>query len=149
MKGEELRKHILGFMYAERVKSALIIAGQLLDALSDLAEGERAGGLKMFASFVKGASNEMRIAANIMAASDWDGLSGQLSLTEGYARLGQMEAAVPHRALPARDNIVVGQDHGRGHPPPQPTTRHAQSDEHCLHRCLGASQEVIRGMRGP
>ena len=93
MKGEELRKHILGFVYAERVKSALIIAAQLLDALSDLAEGERAGGLKMFASFVKGASNEMRIAANIMAASDWDGLSGQLSLTEGYARLGQMEAA--------------------------------------------------------
>ena len=93
MKGDELRKHILGFMYAERVKSALIIAGQLLDALSDLAEEERAGGLKMFASFIKGAGNEMRLAANVTSASDWDGLSGQLSLTEGYARLGQMESA--------------------------------------------------------
>ena len=93
MKGDELRKDILGFMYAERVKSALIIAGQLLDALSDLAQEERAGGLKMFASFVNGAGNEMRLAANVMAASDWDGLRGQLNVTEGYVRLGQMEAA--------------------------------------------------------
>jgi hypothetical protein len=28
-----------------------------------------------------------------MGESDWDGLSGQLDLMEGYARLGQMEAA--------------------------------------------------------
>ena len=93
MKGEKLRENILGFMYAERLKSALIIAGQLLDVLLDLNEGERSGGFKMFGSFVRGVGNEMKLAANVMAGSDWDGLSGQLDLMEGYARLGQMEAA--------------------------------------------------------
>lgn len=93
MNSEGVKRNILGFMYAERLKSALIIAGQLLDVLPDLEEGERSGGLKMFASFVRGVANEMRIAANVMKDSDWKGLSGQLELMEGYARLGQVEAA--------------------------------------------------------
>ena len=93
MKNDEVRKHVLGFMYAERLKSALLIAGQLLVALSDLEKEERAGGFKIFAAFVKAAGNEMRLAANVMGTSDWDALSGRLNVTEGYARLGQMEAA--------------------------------------------------------
>ena len=93
MKGEGVRINILGFMYAERLKSALIITGQMLDVLPDLNEDERPGGLKMFGSFVKGVSNEMRLAANVMEDSDWDGLSEQLNLIEGYARLGQLETA--------------------------------------------------------
>ena len=93
MNSEGVRRNILGFMYAERLKSALIIAGLLLDVLPDLNEGERSGGWKMFGSFVRGVGNEMRLAANVMGGPDWDGLSGQLDLMEGYARLGQMEAA--------------------------------------------------------
>jgi hypothetical protein len=91
MNSEGVRRNILGFMYAERLKSALIIAGQLLDVLPDLNEGERSGGLKM--SFVRGVGNEMKLAANVMGRSDWDGLNDQLNLMEGYARLGQLEAA--------------------------------------------------------
>ena len=93
MKRKGARKNILGFMYAERLKSALIITGQLLDGLLDLKEGERAGGLKMFSFFIKGVTSEMRLAANVMEDLDWNGLSGQLNLMEGYARLGHMEAA--------------------------------------------------------
>jgi hypothetical protein len=93
MKKQGARKNILGFMYAERLKSALIITGQLLDALRDLKEGERVGGLKMFSFFIKGVTSEMRLAANVMEDLDWNDLSGQLNLMEGYARLGQMEAA--------------------------------------------------------
>jgi len=93
MEIEGAKKHILTFMYAERLKSALIITGQLLDALGDLKEGERAGGLKIFSSFIKGVSSEMRLAANVMDDLNWEGLRGQLNLMEGYARLGQMEAA--------------------------------------------------------
>lgn len=93
MYGDAIKKDILGFMYGERLKSALIIAGQLLGVLAGLNEKERPGGLKMFGSYVKGATGEMRIAANVMKGSDWDALSGQLNLMEGYARLGQMEAA--------------------------------------------------------
>ena len=93
MNSEGVRRNILGFMYAERLKSSLIIAGQLLDVLPALSEGERSGGLKILGSFVGGVGNEMKLAANVMGESDWDGLSAQLDLMEGYARLGQMEAA--------------------------------------------------------
>jgi len=93
MNSEGVRENILGFMYAERLKSALIIAGQMLDVLADLNEDERPGGLKMFGSFVRGVNNEMRLAANVIEDSVWDGLSGKLNLTEGYARLGQLETA--------------------------------------------------------
>ena len=93
MNTEGSRKNILGFMYAERLKSALIIAGQMLEVLPDLNENERPGGLKMFGSFVRGVNNEMRLAANVMQDADWDGLSGQLNLMEGYARLGQLATA--------------------------------------------------------
>ena len=93
MNSVESKRHILGFMYGERLKAALIVTGQLLDVLADLNERERPGGLKMFASFVRGVGSEMRLAANVMEAEDWKGLSGQLNLMEGYARLGQMEAA--------------------------------------------------------
>ena len=93
MKTEKVKSNILGFMYGERLKSALIIAGQLLDVLSDLSEGERQGGLKVFSGFVNGVANEMRLTANVMGDPAWGELSGQLNLMEGYARLGQMEAA--------------------------------------------------------
>ena len=73
MKGQKLREKILGFMYAERLKSVLIIAGLMLDVLPDLNEGERSGGLIIFGSFVRGVGNEMRLAANVMGGSDWDG----------------------------------------------------------------------------
>jgi hypothetical protein len=93
MKVEGAKKNILGFMYGERLKSALIITGRLLDALEDLKEGERAGGLKMFSFFIKSVTSEMQLATNVMEDSTWARLSEQLNLMEGYARLGQIEAA--------------------------------------------------------
>jgi hypothetical protein len=93
MEIKEAKKSILAFMYAERLKSALIITGQLLDGLGDLKEGERPGGQKIFSFFIKGVTGEMRLAASVMKNSDWHGLIGQLNLMEGYARLRQMEAA--------------------------------------------------------
>ncbi|MEJ2427478.1 MAG: hypothetical protein P8075_00930 [Deltaproteobacteria bacterium] len=93
MKKEGTRKNILGFMYAERLKSALIVTGQLLNALGDFKEEERAGGLRMFSFFINAATSEMELAARVMENSDWHDLSKQLNLIEGYTRLGQMEAA--------------------------------------------------------
>ena len=93
MEAEGTRKSILGFMYAERLKSALIVTGQLLNGLENFSEGERAGGLKMFSFFIKAATSEMLLAANVMENLDWGGLSEQFNVIEGYIRLGEMEAA--------------------------------------------------------
>ena len=83
MKTEGARKNILGFMYAERLKLALTITGRLLDALADLKEEERLGGLKMFGFFIRGVTSEMPLAAKVMEDSDWDSLGRQLNLMEG------------------------------------------------------------------
>ena len=89
----ESKNQIMSLVYAERLKSALIVAGQLLDVLADLEEGERSGGLKMLGCYVSGVGGEIRLAANVMGAPDWKSLRGQLNLIEGYARLGHLETA--------------------------------------------------------
>ena len=93
MEAEGTRKSILGFMYAERLKSALIVTGQLLNGLENFSEGERAGGLKMFSFFIKATTSEMLLAAKVMENLDWGGLSEQLNVVKGYIRLGEMETA--------------------------------------------------------
>jgi hypothetical protein len=93
MSSKEIKRHIMSFMYAERLKSALIVAGEMLTVLGGLDEGELSGGLKVIGSFVRGVGGEMRLTANVMGSADWKGLSDQLNLMEGYARLGQMESA--------------------------------------------------------
>ncbi|MFP3870898.1 MAG: hypothetical protein ACLFVT_08495 [Syntrophobacteria bacterium] len=93
MDPEAVKKDILGFMYAERMKSALLVAGQLLDVLGSLDEAERSGAFKILGSFVKAVGTEMRLAAHVMGASDWHGLDAELNLMEGHARLRETEAA--------------------------------------------------------
>ena len=90
---EEVKEDIVAFMCAERLKSALIVTGKLLEAIEDLEGAKRSGGLTVFASFVRAVGNEMRLIANVMVGQDFLGLEKQLSLVEGYVRLAQMEAA--------------------------------------------------------
>jgi hypothetical protein len=93
MSTEELKKDVIGFMYAERLKTILLIGGQMLDVVGGLDETERSGGLKMLGAFVSAASSEMNLIAGVMGDQNYRGLDDQLKLVEGYARLGQMEAA--------------------------------------------------------
>ncbi len=88
-----MKRDILSFMYAERLKSALMVAGQLLDALAELDSAERVGGMKMLACFFRGVGGEVRLAASVMETEDWRSLYTRLKLMEGYARLGEMESA--------------------------------------------------------
>jgi hypothetical protein len=90
---EEVRQDILVFMYAERLKSALIVAGELVDVLADLGSTERSGGLKVFGSFVRAVGGEIRLAAHVVGSQDLQKLDERLKLVEGYVRLGQMEVA--------------------------------------------------------
>ena len=93
MKTEAVKREILGFVYAERLKSALLAVGQLLDVLDGLDDVKRPGGLELFAAFVSTVGREMRLAANVMETQDWHGLVADLNLMEGYVHLRQMELA--------------------------------------------------------
>ena len=93
MNSGEVKKDILAFVYAERLKAALLTTGQLLDALAGLSDMERQGALKMLSSFGKAVGADMRLAARVLEAHEWRGLDAQFDLVEGFARLGKMEAA--------------------------------------------------------
>ena len=93
MNTEPMKRDILGFMYSERMKWALLAVSQMLDTFEDLDERERPTAVKMLASFVKAVTGEMRLIASVMDDGDWLRLAGQIDLMEGYVRLGQTDPA--------------------------------------------------------
>ena len=66
--GERLmdtRKAILIFMYSEKIKSALIIASELLAKMLSLQGEERKGAEKLTATYLKALVGEIKIAQNL------------------------------------------------------------------------------------
>ena len=93
MNTEPMKRHILGFMYSERMKWALLTASLMLDSLEDMNERERPIGLNILAPFVRAVRSEMTLIANVMEDRMWQTLGEKMDLMEGHIRLGQMDAA--------------------------------------------------------
>jgi len=67
------RKAILTYMYAERIKSELIIASGLLATLDGLEGNVRLGAEKMMASFLEALAGEIRIAQHVERSMNFIG----------------------------------------------------------------------------
>lgn len=67
------RKAILTYMYAERIKSELIIASGLLATLDGLEGNVRLGAEKMMASFLEALTGEIRIAQHVERSMNFIG----------------------------------------------------------------------------
>lgn len=67
------RKAILTYMYAERIKSELIIASGLLATLDGLEGNERLGAEKMMVSFLEALAGEIRIAQHVERSMNFIG----------------------------------------------------------------------------
>jgi hypothetical protein len=67
------RKAILTYMYAERIKSELIIASGLLATMHSLKGDERLGAEKMMVSFLQALSGEIRIAQHVERSMNFIG----------------------------------------------------------------------------
>ena len=93
MNKEPMKRDILGFMYSERMKWALLTASLMLDSFEDLNEQERPIALNILSPFFKAVRSEMTLVANVMEDRIWQTLGGKMDLMEGHIRLGQMDAA--------------------------------------------------------
>ena len=60
-----IRKAVICFQYAERIKSELIIAANLLTKTSELEGNERAGAEKLMLSFLDALIGEVNLAQNV------------------------------------------------------------------------------------
>ena len=67
------RKAVLTYMYAERIKSELIIASGLLATLDGLEGNVRLGAEKMMASFLEALAGEIRIAQHVERSMNFIG----------------------------------------------------------------------------
>jgi hypothetical protein len=67
------RKAILTYQYAERIKSELIIASNLLAAMDGLEGNERLGAEKMMVSFLEALTGEIRIAQHVERSMNFIG----------------------------------------------------------------------------
>ena len=83
----DTRKTILIYQYAERIKSELIIASQLLAQMVTLESEERKGAEKLMTSFLEALVGEIRIAKNIAKSINFLKAEGKLIEAIGRIKL--------------------------------------------------------------
>jgi hypothetical protein len=81
------RKAIFIYMYAERIKSELIIASNLLATMDGLEGNERLGAEKMMASFLETLAGEIRIAQHVERTMNFIGAEKKIMEAMGQIKL--------------------------------------------------------------
>ncbi len=81
------RKAILTYMYAERIKSELIIASNLLTKMDHLEGNERLGAEKMMVSLLEALANEIRIAQHVERSMNFIGAERRIMEAMGKITL--------------------------------------------------------------
>ena len=81
------RRAILTYMYAERIKSELIIASNLLTTMDTLDGNERLGAEKMMGSFLEALTGEIRIAQHVERSMNFIGAERKIMEAMGKIKL--------------------------------------------------------------
>lgn len=81
------RKAILTYQYAERIKSELIIASNLLTTMDGLERNERLGAEKMMLSFLEALTGELRIAQHVEKSMNFIGAEKKIMEAIGKIKL--------------------------------------------------------------
>lgn len=74
----EVKKAIIVFHYAEKIKSNLILTTSLLEVLSNMRDEEIAGAEKLLVAYFKALVQEVNIAANASGVSGFQNVSAKL-----------------------------------------------------------------------
>jgi negative regulator of replication initiation len=85
----DTRKTILIYQYAERIKSELIIASDLLAKMLTLGSEERTGAEKMMHSYLEALTREIKIAQNIEKSVNFVGAEKKVVEATGRLRLSE------------------------------------------------------------
>lgn len=88
MAEEEVKRALIVFNYAERLKAGLIIAWNLLEALSEIREGaELVGAEKVLVTYLNALISEANIAANASKLEGFREVAAKLeAIIEGVRR---------------------------------------------------------------
>jgi hypothetical protein len=86
----DTRKAILTYMYAERIKSELIIASNLLTTMDTLDGNERLGAEKMMESFLEALTGEIRIAQHVERSMNFIGAEMKIMEAVGKVKLHEI-----------------------------------------------------------
>ena len=82
-------KAIVGFQYAERVKSELIIAAKMVDSLSELTGDELKGASKLFSFFLTALEGETNIAYNVVGRTEFETAAAKIREASEKTGLGE------------------------------------------------------------
>ena len=85
----DTRKTILVYQYAERIKSELIIASDLVAEMLTLKGEERTGAEKMMRSYLEALAREIKIAQNLEKSVNFVGAEKKVMEATGRLRLSE------------------------------------------------------------
>jgi len=115
----DLKSAVVGYQFAERAKSELIVCSQLLTALGSFPKTEQAGGRRMLIMVLEATRSELEFARNSTEKSEFrkaaDLLSEAISLTEseGYGAAAlKVSEAVSASTTVAQESWQVLSEHG-------------------------------------
>ena len=87
-------KAIVGFQYAERVKSELIIAAKMVDSLSQLTGDELKGASKLYSFFLSALEGETNIALNVVGRTEFETAAAKIREASEKTGVGQYDEAM-------------------------------------------------------
>ncbi|MEM0313781.1 MAG: hypothetical protein QXQ41_04455 [Candidatus Bathyarchaeia archaeon] len=103
----EVKKAIITFNYAEKIKSSLIIASGLIEQLGEINDSERAGAEKLLYAYFNALATEVNMAAN---ATKLDGFRGiALKLEEAMKQVKERNYAGASRLISEAISLTTTQ----------------------------------------
>ena len=87
-------KAIVGFQYAERVKSELIIAAKMIERLDELTDDELKGASKLFSFFLMALESEINIAHNVLERTEFETAATRVKEAAEKVNLSQYDEAM-------------------------------------------------------
>jgi len=90
----EVKKAIVCFQHAERIKSELIIASKLLDRITALSGDELTGASKLYSHFLEALEGEINIAYNVVGLKDFEKAGRKVGEAADKAHYFQYEEAM-------------------------------------------------------
>ena len=114
----EVGKAIVGFQYAERIKSELIIPAKMLDRLAELSGDELNGACKLYLFFLTALEGEINIALNVLGMNEFETAAEKVRAAMDKAQLNQYDEcmkliseAISHIASTGQWSMQILKDH--------------------------------------
>ena len=105
----EVGKAIVGFQYAERVKSELMIAAKMVDSLSELTGDELKGASKLYSRFLAALEGETNIAFNVVGRTEFETAAAKIREAAEKTSLGQYDGVMKMLSQAISNVASIGQ----------------------------------------